>query len=135
MKANIKNMTMNAQQQRDDFQTVWERRKQNWQEQAKKALPDDATLLHLSELARQQGMRQDAVVVPITRRRNRWLPYAAAATLVIGVATFVLTREGKPEHNLPVAEEIRVEGETIHFLCNNGCSANEVLLAANEVIK
>lgn len=135
MKANNKNMTMNAQQQRDDFQTVWERRKQNWQEQAKKTLPDNATLLHLSELARQQAQKQEAVVVPITRRRNRWLPYAAAATLVIGVTTFGLTREGKPEHNLPVAEEIRVEGETIHFLCNNGCSANEVLLAANEVIK
>lgn len=129
------NKTMNAQQQGDDFQKVWERRKQDWQEQAKQSLPDDNTLLHLSELARQQAQRQEAVVVPMTRRRARWLPYAAAASLVVGIATFMLTREGQPENVLPVAEEVSVEGQTMHFLCNKGCSVDEVLIAANEVIK
>lgn len=129
------NKTMNAQQQGDDFQKVWERRKQDWQEQAKQSLPDDNTLLHLSELARQQAQRQEAVVVPLTRRRARWLPYAAAASLVVGIATFMLTREGQPENVLPVAEEVSVEGQTMHFLCNKGCSVDEVLIAANEVIK
>ena len=129
------NKTMNAQQQGDDFQKVWERRKQDWQEQAKQSLPDDNTLLHLSELARQQAQRQEAVVVPLTRRRARWLPYAAAASLVVGIATFMLTREGQSENVLPVAEEVRVEGQTMHFLCNSGCSVDEVLIAANEVIK
>lgn len=134
MNVNYNNKTMNAQQQRDDFHKVWERRKQDWQEQAKQSLPDDATLLRLSELARQQALRQEAVVVPITRRRARWLPYAAAASLVVGIATFMLTRESQPEIALPVAEEVNVEGQTLHFLCNNGCSVDEVLLAANEVI-
>lgn len=129
------NKTMNAQQQGDDFQKVWERRKQDWQEQAKQSLPDDNTLLHLSELARLQAQRQEAVVVPLTRRRARWLPYAAAASLVVGIATFMLTREGQPENVLPVAEEVSVEGQTMHFLCNKGCSVDEVLIAANEVIK
>lgn len=135
MKTNLKNKTMNAQQQRDDFQKVWERRKQNWQEQAKQSLPDDATLLHMAELARMQAQQQGAVVVPLTRRRNRWLPYAAAASLVVGIATFMLTRESQPEIALPVAEEVSVGGQTMQFLCNNGCSVNEVLIAANEVIK
>ena len=125
---------MNAQQQRDDFQTVWERRKQNWQEQANKTLPDNATLLHMAELARMQDQQQGAVVVPLTRRRNRWLPYAAAAAIVIGLVTFGLTREHQPENRQPVAEEVNVEGESMQFLCNSGCTVNEVLIAANEVI-
>lgn len=135
MKTNLNNKTMNAQQQRDDFQKAWERRKQDWQRQAEHSLPDDATLLRLSELARQQAQRQEAVVVPLARRRLRWLPYAAAASLVVGIATFVLTRESQPENMLPVAEEVSVEGQTMHFLCNSGCSVDEVLIAANEVIK
>ena len=135
MKTNLNNKTMNAQQQRDDFQKVWERRKQNWQEQAEQSLPNDATLLHIAELARMQAQQQEAVVVPLTRRRARWLPYAAAASLVVGVATFMLTREGQPEIALPVAEEVSVGGQTMHFLCNSGCSVDEVLIAANEVIK
>ena len=135
MKTNLKDKTMNAQQPGDDFQKAWERRKQDWQRQAEHSLPDDATLLHIAELARMQARQQGTVVVPLTRRRNRWLPYAAAASLVVGIATFVLTRESQPENTLPVAEKVSVEGKTMHFLCNKGCSVDEVLIAANEVIK
>lgn len=135
MDTNNENKTMSTKQLNDDFQTVWERRKQNWQEQAKKTLPDDAKLLRLAELAQQQAQKQAAVVVPITRRRKRWIPYAAAACIAVGVTIIGLTRHDQPDNMLPVTKEVTVEGQTIHFLCNNGCSAQEVMLFANEVIK
>ncbi len=119
----------------DDFQTAWERRKQNWQQQAEKTLPDDATLLHLVELAQQQAQQHEAVDIPITRRRKHWIPYAAAASLVIGVAAIGLTRQGQPENGLPVTEEVTVEDQTVHFVCNNGCSVQDIMLMANKVIK
>ena len=125
---------MNAKQN-DDFQTVWERRKQNWQQQAEKTLPDDATLLRLAETARRQDQQQMAVVVPFTRPRKRWIPYAAAACIAAGVTVIGLIHQSQSENELPVAEEVTVEGQTIHFLCNKGCSAQDVMLSANEVIK
>ena len=66
---------------------------------------------------------------------RRWIPYAAAASLVIGVAAIGLTRQGQPDNGLPVAEEVTVESQTIHFICNNGCSAQDIMLLANKVIK
>ena len=135
MDINNDNKTMNTKGQNDDFQTAWKRRKQNWQEQAERTLPDDATFLRLAEHARQQAQKQAAVVVPITRRRKRWIPYAAAACIAIGVAVIGLTRQGQPDDSLPVAKEVTVGDQTIHFLCNNGCSAQDIILSASEVIK
>lgn len=127
---------MNVQQQRDDFHTVWERRKHNWREQAERNMPDDANLLRLSEIARHKAQLQEAEVVPITRRRNRWIPYAAAASLIIGVAAIGLNRHTNVDDLItPVAQEVDVDGNTMFFLCNNGCSVQDVVLAANEVIK
>ena len=134
MDTNNENKTMNTKRN-DDFQTAWERRKQNWQQQAEKTLPDDATLLRLAETARQQAQQQTAVVVPFTRPRKRWIPYAAAACIAVGVTVIGLTRQSQADNVLPVAEEVTVEGQTIHFLCNKGCSAQDVMLSANEVIK
>lgn len=102
---------MNAKRN-DDFQTVWERRKQNWQQQAEKTLPDDATLLRLAETARQQS-QQTAVVVPLTRPRKRWIPYAAAACIAAGLTVVELAHQSQPDNELPVVEEITVEGQTI----------------------
>ena len=133
MDTNNENKTMNAKRN-DDFQTVWERRKQNWQQQAEKTLPDDATLLRLAETARQQS-QQTAVVVPLTRPRKRWIPYAAAACIAAGLTVVELANQSQSDNELPVAEEVTVEGQTIHFLCNNGCSVQDILLSANEVIK
>jgi hypothetical protein len=134
MDTNNENKTMNTKRN-DDFQTAWERRKQNWQQQAEKTLPDDATLLRLAETARQQAQQQTAVVVPLTRPRKRWIPYAAAACIAVGVTVIGLTRQSQADNVLPVAEEVTVGGQTIHFLCNKGCSAQDVMLSANEVIK
>ncbi len=119
--------------QHNDFQTLWKRRKQEWRQQAEKTLPDDATLLRLAERAQQQAP-QPAVVLPsITKPHNRWIPYAAAASLVIGVSIIGLTRKMQHPNPLPMAEEVTVESQTIHFLCNNGCSAQDILVMANKV--
>lgn len=127
---------MNANQNRDDFQQLWERRKQTWQNENDMNVPDDTTVLKMAELARQVSPARDENIVPISLgRRGRWIPYAAAASLIIGIVTYGLNRKVKPDNLLPVAEEVSIGGQTFHFLCNKGCSANEVLIAANEVIK
>ena len=117
MKDNIK--AMNPSTQRDDFKTQWEHRQQ-WEKQAEKAQQDPAGL--------------GAKVIRFHRNR-RWIPYAAAASLVIGVTIFGMTRSSQPNDELPIAEEVTVESQTIHFVCNNGCSAQDIMLMANKVIK
>lgn len=128
-------MKKKTKQTSSDFQTVWKRRKQHWKEKAEETLPDDATLLHLAELARQRAEQQTHVVVPFVPRRKRWMPYAAAASLLIGVAAFGWARYGRADDGRPMAEEVSVEGQTVHFLCNSGCSAQDVLFAVGDVIK
>ena len=124
---------LNASSQRDDFKTQWQCRQQ-WKEQAEKWAPDDKTFLHWAEKAQQDPAGLGTNVIPF-RRTKRWIPYAAAASLVIGVAAIGLTRQGQPENGLPVAEEVTVESQTIHFMCNNGCSAQDIMHLANKVIK
>lgn len=131
MKDNIK--ASNPSTQRDDFKTQWQSRQQ-WKEQAEKWVPDDQTFLHWAEMAQQDPSGLGANVIPFHRNR-RWIPYAAAASLVIGVAAIGLTRQGQSDNGLPVAEEVTVESQTVHFICNNGCSAQDIMLLANKVIK
>lgn len=129
----IKNGTSNNSEC-DDFKTQWKRRQQ-WQELAKKAMPDDETLLRWTEKARENYNMPEVNIIPFpSHRRNRWIPYAAAACIAIGVATIGLNRQEESNSTLPEAKEVKVEGQTVRFLCNNGCSALEVLLSANEVI-
>ena len=133
MKDNIK--TMNTNTQRNEFKTQWQRRQQ-WQEQAQKSMPNDETLLHWAEKARETYAMPEVNVIPFpSRHRNRWIPYAAAACIAVGVAAIGLNLQNETESSLPVAQEVKVEGQTVRFLCNNGCSAQEVMLSANEVIK
>jgi len=133
MKDKIKTMDTNTQ--RDDFKTQWQRRQQ-WQEQTQKSVPDDETLLRWVEKAQQTSAVSGVNVIPFpTPHRKRWIPYAAAACIAIGVAVIGLTRQGQPDDSLPVAKEVTVGDQTIHFLCNNGCSAQDIILSASEVIK
>lgn len=133
MENNIK--ASNPSTQRDDFKTQWQCRQQ-WKEQAEKAAPDDKTFLHWTAMAQQDPAGLEANVISFPFHRNRrWIPYAAAASLVIGVAAISLTRQGQPDNGLPVAEEVTVESQTVHFICNNGCSAQDIMLLANKVIK
>ena len=123
---------MNTKKQHDDFQTVWIRRKQQWRRESEKTLPDDDTLLRLAENARQRASQQAAVVLPFTPRRKRWIPYAAAACLLVGVSAIALTHHISSSQPLP--EWVTVEDQTVQFLCNHDCSAQDVMVAINDVI-
>ncbi len=131
MKNNIK--TSSPSTQHGDFETQWQYRQQ-WKEQAEKSAPNDKTFLQWAEKAQQDPAGLSAIVIPI-HRNKRWIPYAAAASLVIGVIAIGLTHQSQPESGLPVAEEVTVESQTIHFICNNGCSAQDIMHLANKVIK
>ena len=126
---------MTSSTQRDGFKTQWQCRQQ-WQDQAEKSAPDDETFLRWAEKAQQASAAPDVNVGSFpTRRRNRWIPYAAAASIAIGVAVIGLNRQGETDDTLPVAKEVNVGGQTVRFLCNNGCSAQDIILSASEVIK
>ena len=131
MENNIK--ALNPSTRRDNFKTQWEQRQQ-WEKQAEKSVPDDKFFLQWVEKA-QQDPAGLGVNVTLFHRNRRWIPYAAAASLIIGLTIIGLTYSSQPEDELPIAEEVTVESQTIHFVCNNGCSAQDIMLLANKVIK
>lgn len=129
---------MNANQNRDDFQQLWERRKQTWQNENDMNVPDDTTVLKMAELARQVSPTRDENIVPISLgRRGRWIPYAAAASVLIGVGVIGLTYQSEMPNQpqLLKAQKININGQNVRFLCNNGCSAQDILVSANDIIK
>lgn len=129
---------MNANQNRDDFQQLWERRKQTWQNKNDMNVPDDTTVLKMAELARQVSPARDENIVPISLgRRGRWIPYAAAASVLIGVGVIGLTYQSEMPNQpqLLKAQKININGQNVRFLCNNGCSAQDILVSANDIIK
>lgn len=133
MKDNIK--AVNPNTRHDGFNTQWQCR-QEWEEQAMKSIPDDKTFLHWAEKAQQNLVGSELDVIPLPfHHSKRWIPYAAAASIVIGVTIIGLPPTGQTDDELPLAKEVTVESQTIHFMCNNGCSAQDIMLLANEVIK
>ena len=133
MKNDIK--TTGSITQRDDFKTQWQSRQQ-WQEQAEKSVPDDETFLHWVEKAQQAPADPDVNITPFPIHRHyRWIPYTAAACIAIGVAAISLNHQNTSENALPVAKEVEVGGQTVRFLCNDGCTAQDIILSASEVIK
>lgn len=129
---------MNANQNRDDFRQLWERRKQTWQNENDMNVPDDTTVLKMAELARQVSPDRDENIVPISLgRRGRWIPYAAAASVLIGVGVIGLTYQSETPNQpqLLKAQKININGQNVRFLCNNGCSAQDILVSANDIIK
>lgn len=131
MENNIK--SLNSRTQHDSFKAQWQSR-QRWEERAARTVPDDMTFLRWAEKAQQDPAGRGANVVTF-HRTKRWLPYAAAASIAVGVTVIGLTRQSQPDNVLPVAEEVTVESQTIHFICNNGCSAQDIMFLANKVIK
>lgn len=136
MDKHTKNKEMNARQTRDDFQRQWERRKHSWQEVAEHSVPDDGTVIRLADLARLQTPAEEENAVSIQRKPfRRIIPYAAAASLLIGVTAIGLTRHKETTTQQPVVSPTDVDGQTVLFMCNNGCSAHDVIIAVNDVIK
>ncbi len=133
MKNDIK--AMNSRTQRDDFKTQWQRCQQ-WEEQDAKSVPDDQTFLSWAQKAQQSpaGLewRPDTIAL---HHHRRWMPYTVAASIIIAMSLIGLSRHGRTDNPLPTAQEVTVESQTIHFICNNGCSAQDIMLLANKVIK
>ena len=105
MKDNIKTPHQSTQQ--NDFETQW-RHRQQWEERAEKSVPDDKSFLNWAEKAQQAPGVSEVNVTPLTSPSN---------------------------DGLPVAEEVTVESQTIHFVCNNGCSAQDIMSLANKAFK
>lgn len=133
MKNDIK--TVSSSTQRNDFKSQWRNRRQ-WKDQVEKTLPDDVTFLRWAEKAQQNpvGSAVNPILLPF-RHNKRWISYVAAASILIGVSIIALTLQRQPDNGLPVAKEVTVDSQTIHFVCNNGCSAQDIMLLANKVIK
>ena len=117
----------------DDFKTQWQR-SQQWQVEAEKAVPDDETLLRWVEKAQKASARTEVNLFP-SHRRTPWIPITAAASLLIGVTVIGLTQHGQLDDGLPTAKEVTVESQTVRFICNNGCSVQDIMHLANKVIK
>lgn len=127
--------TPNPSTQQNEFNAQWRCRQQR-EANAEKSVPDDKTFLLWVEKAQQTPSVSEVTVSPLPLHRSRrWIPYAAAASIAIGVAIIGLTRTGQSNDGLPVAEEVTVESQTIHFMCNNDCSAQDIMFLANKAIK
>jgi len=91
----------------DDFELQWQHRQQAMND-VQNAVPSDELLLDMAKKA------QKRVKVKI-----RWISYAAAACLIFGVLLFGLTKQNTKE---------------ITFLCNSGCSVQDVIVSANRIV-
>jgi hypothetical protein len=104
--------------------------------EAEKTVPDDETLLRWIEKAQQASAGTEVNLFPFpSHRRTPWIPITAAASLLIGVTVIGLTQHGQLDDGLPTAKEVTVESQTVRFICNNGCSAQDIMHLANKVIK
>lgn len=97
---------------------------------------NDETLLRLVENAQQTAMAPEVNLISFpSHHRSLWMPIAAAASIVIGVSIIGLVYFNKQDNPFPVTQILNEEGHTVRFLCNNGCSAQDILLLANEIFK
>lgn len=127
--------TENSSAQNDIFETQWQNRRQ-WERQVEKSVPEDDTFSKWMEKAQQVPIGSESDVSSFSfHRRRRWISYAAAASIVIAVVITGLIRPGHTDNGFPAAKEVIVESQTIHFLCNNGCSAQDIMILAGRVIK
>ena len=115
-----------------DFEKQWERRRQALDSAAQTA-PDEERMRLWAKLARQPQPAQAENGTVLRRVRPRWVPYAAAAACVTvliggGIRMFHAQTPASPE-----AEMVNLDGKQVYFLCNNSCSAAEVVQAAEEM--
>ena len=115
-----------------DFEKQWERRRQALDNAAQTA-PDEERMRLWAKLARQPQPAQAENGTVLRRVRPRWVPYAATAACVTvlvggGISMFHAQTPASPE-----AEMVNLDGKQVYFLCNNSCSAAEVVQAAEEM--
>ena len=106
----------------NDFDKQWQKR-QNALLDAENSAPSDETIMSMARRAQYRP-----------HRKLTWIPYAAAASLIIGILLFEWNIQNA-KTKIPVAQEVSVEGQTVKFLCNSGCSAQDVIISANNIIK
>ena len=115
---------------RNDFEIQWQRRQQALQD-AQNGAPTDVAMNDMAQRAFEQVAESD-IYKPMPRHHYRWVPYLAAAGLLIGVSLIGLEWYSKTQ--LPVAQEVSVGEQTIHFLCNTGCSADDIVQSAQNIM-
>ena len=113
---------------RDDFELQWQRRQQALKN-AKAKMPTDEWMLGVARRAMAAGNETKKP----QRHRFRWIPYAAVAGLLVTVSIIGLRHKDNVTQ-LPVTEKVDVEGLTIRFLCNSGCSADDVVQSAYSIM-
>lgn len=89
-----------------DFEKQWQHRQQAMKE-VQSNLPSDEVVLQMARKAQE-------------RRRIKipWISYAAAACLLFGVVLYGL----------------RTQNKEPKFLCNSGCSIQDVTMLANRIV-
>jgi hypothetical protein len=90
----------------DDFEIQWQHRQQALNE-TQDRVPGDEAILKMARKAQ----KEDEI-------KKRWVPYAAAACLFLGVMLYGL----------------RFPNTAVKFLCNSGCSIEEVIISANKIV-
>ena len=116
---------------KNDFEIQWQRRQQALQD-AQKSAPADAAMNDMAQRAFEQVVESETYK-PMRRHLYRWVPYVAAAGLFVGASLIGLEWYGKTQ--LPVTQEVSIGEQTIHFLCNTGCSADDIVQSAQNIIK
>ena len=115
---------------KNDFEIQWQRRQQALQD-AQNGAPADAAMNDMAQRAFEQ-VAESETNKPMRRHLYRWVPYVAAAGLLIGVSLFGLEWYGKTQ--FPVTQEVNIGEQTIHFLCNTGCSADDIVHSAQNIM-
>ena len=105
----------------NDFDKQWQRRK-NALHDAENSAPSTETIMAMARRAQYRP-----------HRKLTWIPYAAAASLIIGILFFGWNIQNA-KTKIPAAQEVSFEGQTVKFLCNSGCSAQDVIISAKNII-
>ena len=106
----------------NDFDKQWQRR-QNALLDAENSAPSNKTIMAMARRAQYRP-----------HHKLTWIPYAAAASVIIGILFFEWNIQSA-KTKIPVAQEVSIEGQTVKFLCNSGCSAQDVIISVNNIIK
>ena len=106
----------------NDYEHQWQRRQQALQN-AENNVPDDEVFLAMARNAQQRQQHQTL----------RWIQYAAAASVLIGALIFGWNIQNAST-KLPEAQEVSIGGQTVQFLCNSGCSAQDIIISAQNII-